>query len=59
MKEILDIIVWGGFIFILFIFLRGMNDTQVQKHKEKLEKVEENKKNKDKKVEENKTKGQE
>lgn len=37
MKEILDIAVWVGFAFILFIFLRGMNDTQVQKHKEKLE----------------------
>ncbi|MEA3290161.1 MAG: hypothetical protein U9Q04_08275 [Campylobacterota bacterium] len=38
MKEILDIIVWGGFIFILFIFIRGMNETQVEKHKQKLEK---------------------
>ena len=37
MKEILDIIVWIGFAFMLFIFLRGMNETQVQKHKDKLE----------------------
>ena len=43
MKEILDIIVWGGFIFILFIFIRGMNDTQVEKHKERLAQDEENK----------------
>ena len=41
MKEILDILVWGGFIFILFIFLRGMNETQVEKHKERLKKEEE------------------
>ena len=44
MKEILDIIVWGGFIFVLFIFIRGMNDTQVQKHVERLEKNEKLKK---------------
>ena len=40
MKEILDIVVWIGFGFILFIFLRGMNETQVQKHKDKLEEAE-------------------
>ena len=40
MKEALDIIVWGGFIFILFIFLRGMNETQVKKHEKKLEEIE-------------------
>jgi len=45
-KEILDILVWIGFAFILFIFLRGMNETQVEKHKNKLEKLEE--KNQDK-----------
>ena len=39
MKEILDVIVWGGFIFLLFIFLRGMNETQVQKHVDMLEKT--------------------
>lgn len=44
MKEILDIIVWGGFIFILFIFIRGMNDTQVQKHVKRLEENEKRKK---------------
>jgi len=43
MKETLDIIVWVGFAYILFIFLRGMNDTQVKKHKDKLEKIEKNK----------------
>lgn len=40
MKEVLDVIIWGGFIYLLFIFIRGMNDTQVQKHKDKLDKIE-------------------
>ncbi|MEA2051065.1 MAG: hypothetical protein U9O56_10110 [Campylobacterota bacterium] len=44
MKEILDTVVWIGFAFILFIFLRGMNETQVEKHKTKLDEHEENKK---------------
>jgi arginine exporter protein ArgO len=52
MKEILDIIVWGGFIFILFIYLRGMNETQVQKHKDKLDESQ------DEQKEENNHKGQ-
>jgi len=43
MKEILDILVWAGFIFVLFIFIRGMNETQVQKHKDKLEQAEKKK----------------
>ncbi len=51
MKEILDIIIWGGFIFLLFIFLRGMNETQVQKHMDKLEKNEQRKKDKENKDE--------
>ncbi len=45
MKEILDIVVVTGFVFILFIFLRGMNEQQVQKHKDMLEKKEGKKKN--------------
>ena len=49
MKEILDVIVWIGFAFILFIFLRGMNETQTQKNLDKLEEIE---KRKDKKVKE-------
>lgn len=48
MKEIFDVIVWVGFAYILFIFLRGMNETQVEKHKKKLEE------NQDKNKEENK-----
>ncbi len=56
MKEILDIIIWGGFIFLLFIFLRGMNETQVQKHVDMLEKNEQRKKDKEK-IEENKDEG--
>lgn len=43
MKEIINILVWAGFIYILFVFLRGMNETQVQKHKEKLEQSKKNK----------------
>ena len=45
MKEILDVIVWGGFVFILFIFLRGMNETQTQKNLDRLEKAENKNKN--------------
>lgn len=37
MKEFFDIVVWIGFAYILFIFLRGMNETQVEKHKNKLD----------------------
>jgi len=37
MENIIDVIVWGGFIYILFIFIRGMNETQVNKHLTKLE----------------------
>ncbi len=49
MKEILDVIVWGGFIYILFIFIRGMNDTQTQKNLERLEEIEKKKAQKEKK----------
>jgi len=47
LKEVLDVIVWAGFIFILFIFLRGMNETQVQKHQDMLEKNEQKRKEKE------------
>ncbi len=47
MKDILDIIVWGGLIYILFIFLRGMNEQQVKKHDEMMKKREERKKKDD------------
>jgi len=52
MKEVFDIIVWVGLAYILFIFLRGMNETQVKKHQDKLEEIE--KKNNNKNKEENK-----
>jgi threonine/homoserine/homoserine lactone efflux protein len=42
-KEILDVIVWAGFIYILFIFLRGMNEQQIQKHDAKLKEYEKKK----------------
>lgn len=48
MKDVLDVIMWGGFAYVLFIFIRGMNDTQVQKHLDKLEKHEEKNKEKTK-----------
>ena len=40
MKEILDVVIWIGFAFLLFVFLRGFNEQQVQKHKDKLEDAE-------------------
>lgn len=40
MKEIISVIVWGGFIYLLFVFLRGMNETQVKKHQDKLDEIE-------------------
>lgn len=46
MKEVFDIIIWVGLAYILFIFLRGMNETQVEKHKKRLEESEQ--KNQDK-----------
>ncbi len=45
MKEILDIVVWVGIAFVLFIFLRGMNETQTAKHKARLDKAEDEAKN--------------
>ena len=50
MKDILNVLVWAGFIYILFVFVRGMNETQVQKHEKKLEEIE--KKNAEKKKKE-------
>ncbi len=53
MKEILDIIIWGGVVYILFILLRGMNEQQIQKHDNMMKKREEAKVAQDKlKVEE-------
>ncbi len=49
MKEVLDVIVWGGFIFILFIFLRGMNEQQISKHDKMLKENEEKRKLKEEK----------
>jgi large-conductance mechanosensitive channel len=43
MKEIVDFLVWVAMAYILFIFLRGMNETQVQKHLENLDKQNKNK----------------
>ena len=40
MMEIINVIVWAGFIYLLFVFLRGMNETQVKKHQDKLEEIE-------------------
>ena len=40
MMEIINVIVWGGLIYLLFVFLRGMNETQVKKHQDKLEEIE-------------------
>ena len=43
MKDTLDIFMFLGMAFVLFIFLRGMNETQVQKHLENLDKQNKNK----------------
>jgi arginine exporter protein ArgO len=51
MKEIFDIVVWGGFAFLLFVFLRGFNEQQVKKHQDKLENIEKKKENKEQKEE--------
>ena len=51
MKEILDVVVWAGFIFLLFIFLRGFNQSQVQKHQDKLQEIEKKKEQKQNKEE--------
>lgn len=48
----MNVLVWAGFIYILFIFLRGMNETQVKKHQEKLDEIE--KKNLEKQTKNNK-----
>ena len=48
MKEILDIIVWIGFAFLLFVFLRGFNEQQVKKHQDKLKEVEKQREDKKK-----------
>ncbi len=52
MKEILDIVVIGGFVFILFIFLRGMNETQTQKNIDRIEAAEKRDKENQKETEE-------
>ena len=36
MKEVLDIVVLILFIYILFILIRGVNKTQMKKHKDKI-----------------------
>lgn len=43
MKEILDVIVLIGFVFLLFVFLRGFNEQQVKKHEDRLAKSEQKK----------------
>jgi len=40
MKEILDVVIWVGFAFLLFVFLRGFNEQQVKKHQDKIKEVE-------------------
>jgi len=52
LAEIINVIVWGGMAYLLFVFLRGMNETQVKKHQDKLDEIE--KKNLEKNLESNK-----
>lgn len=46
MKEILDVIVLVLFVFMIFMFIKGFNKQQIEKHTNKLE---ENEKKKQKK----------
>lgn len=39
MADVINVIVWGGMIYFIFIFLRGMNETQVKKHQDKLNEI--------------------
>jgi len=52
LADVINVIVWGGMIYFLFVFLRGMNETQVKKHQDKLDEIE--KKNAEKNLENNK-----
>ncbi|WP_321315610.1 hypothetical protein [Halarcobacter sp.] len=47
MKEILDVIVLVLFVFMIFMFIKGFNKQQIEKHTKKLDEIEE-KKNSDK-----------
>ena len=47
MKEILDVIVIILFVFMIFMFIKGFNKQQIDKHTKKLKEIEE-KKNSDK-----------
>ena len=47
MKEVLDILVWIGIAYVLFIFLRWMNETQTQKNLDRLEEIQKRKKEKE------------
>ena len=40
MTDVINVIVWGGMAYLLFVFLRGMNETQVKKHQDKLDEIE-------------------
>jgi len=51
MKEILDVVVWVFFAFLLFVFLRGFNEQQVKKHKDKLDEIKKRKQNTEQKEE--------
>ncbi len=44
MKDIIDIVVIILFVYLLFIFLRGFNEEQVEKHKDLLEKAQKRRK---------------
>jgi len=48
MMEVLNVIAWIGFAYILFIYIRGMNETQVQKHVDMLDKNKKKKEEQDK-----------
>ncbi|XPV70267.1 MAG: hypothetical protein ACNI25_06750 [Halarcobacter sp.] len=43
MKEILDVIVLVLFVFMIFMFIKGFNKQQIQKHIDKMDEIEKKK----------------
>ena len=44
MKDIIDIVVLALFVFMVFMFIRGFNKQQIDKHNKKIEELEKRKK---------------
>ena len=44
MKDIIDIVVLALFVFMVFMFIKGFNKMQIDKHNKKIEELEKRKK---------------